>query len=615
MRNQIEEVIKFSKSLIITYCGQSYAIWSFENSFFIFNSEDTNESGKLIERARGGCCAIRSTSLATIIDYLTSNFRMTKQKYEICSFRVEKVITLEEELSKLCPKKENVEKTSIIDEPEKKEVEIPIKQEPQSSLATILFRQQPEPIFGDSFQKSSTSTHGFLTCSTFLSSRDSNRAPFISTVAILTLRICKSSLWMPSTMLKIFDLGHTAFNENVLNYFKRLEERRLELAKVMEPELEPQKLPGEEGEDDDEEEEEDENSPAYIRKMRRARLAKPKREPKEKEEIPITELPRFIVELHGKRKLEVKVEMVVVGKVLTRKPDEISLQLGLENFFKKFDQGFIDGPDIVAIWREQNYFFLFDPNHCQQFKRSELPAKTGNSCLNWFKNLTDLVQHYINNLKKEQRTSVFKICKVESREFVEIANNWHYFKAIESSKWILAGNISESSEEFKVSNRGHQSTCISLIAIAKAHQLGIISWNSQIIDDIIRLGDEFYSGCLLHLKEKKELNDPNLALNEIGTEFSMENYIIDFSIEESVVIGKLMANEEDSYISLDRGLQLFFSNDDYGIVIAAGISLAIFQYDNAFFLFDGHARDEIGRNLKTLGEFDFNFFLLFPLRF
>lgn len=618
MKSKIEEILKTYKALLICYCGQCYALWSDESAFYVLNSEDTNESGKLIERSRGGCCAIRSTSLPTVVEYLASNFRVTKQRYEIYSFRIDKLIKIEEELEKVHPSKEKPLKAPLLPvkeepievEPVQSVAVIP-QEKPKTGLAAILFRHQPEPIFGDSFQRSSVASHGFLTCVNYLTRSEAIRAPFISSVAILMLRVVKSSVWMSSTMAKIFEIGHALFVENVVNYFRKIEQRKLELAEAMLPDPVAPKKPGDDDDEDeegaDEDDEEDEFSPASIRKARKLRLAlaNPKTEPKEKEEIPITELTHLVVEL-GRQKLEVTVENVVIGKIQSRKVEEMPLAVGLETFFRKFDQGIILGADVVAVWREQNYFFIFDPNHCHQYKRADMNASIGNSCLSWFKNLSDLVQHYINNLRKDQRGMVYKICKIDSQDFIEKANDWHNFKAIGNSKWIMSGKISETSQEFSVTNRGHQSTCMSCIALARTRQLGIVNWKSDVIDDVVRQGDEFYSGCILQLKEKDSLVDPNLALSDIGPEFQLENSIVDFAFEESVVYGKLLASD-DSFVSLERGLEKYFEDDDMGVVIAAGISLAVFRFDGAFFLFDSHARDELGRNLKTLGEFKENY--------
>jgi hypothetical protein len=298
------------------------------------------------------------------------------------------------------------------------------------------------------------------------------------------------------------------------------------------------------------------------------------------------------------------VESAIIGKVMTRKPEELSLKAGLENLFKRFDVGLIIGPDTVAVWREQNYFFMFDPNHCHQYTRADELSIDGNSCLSWFKNLSDLVKTYTGNVVKGKRGFMYKICKVEAKEFIDKAHDWQNFKSINSKKWILSGKISESSDEFNVTNRDHQSTCIALIALAKCKELGVVAWNSDTIDEIVRLGDEFYTGSVVKLKEKGKFVDPNLALNEVGIEFKLESAVADFFFEESVVYGKL--HEHDgTFMSLETGLNMFFDDDDMGVVMTSGVSQAVLKYDNAYFLFDSHARDVFGRNLRTLGKFSF----------
>lgn len=604
IQSKIENVLNEFSSIFVTYCGQTYAIWSEENAFYILNPEDTDEDGKLVQKTCGASCVIRSHNLGTIIDYLVSNFKVTKQRYEICSFRIDKIIKIEEELAKLCPQKAKPVKSpnefpQDVKIEESQKIELP--ERPKTGLAAILYRHRPEPIFSASFQRSSIPNHGFLTCEKYLHQYDENRAPFIASVAILMLRVCKSSLWQSSTLIKIFEIGEELFAENVEKYFKKIEERKMQMEKALEPDPLPPKDPSAiEEEEDDQDSDGDEFNVANIRAKRKARKTKEKAQKIEKKEFPITEFDKLIVQF-GNLKLEMSVESVIIGKVLTRKSEELSLKVGLENLFKKFDVGLILGPDNVAVWREQNYFFMYDPNHCGNYERLDEFTEGGNSCLSWFKNLTDLVELYVNNVQKEKRNFVYKICKVEAKEFLDKAYNWQNFKAINSTKWILSGKISESSEEFKIENRGHQSTCVSIIALAKTKELGIASWNSNTVDEIIRLGDEFYTGSIVQLKENGKLVDPNLALSEVGTEFKLESAVADFYCEESVVYGKLHEND-GTFMSLATGLNVFFDDDDMGVIIASGISQAVLKYDNAYFLFDSHARDDLGRNLKTLGK-------------
>ncbi|CAG9803717.1 unnamed protein product [Chironomus riparius] len=598
------------KSLIFLYNGQNYAIWEEDNAYYIFNAEDTNEKGKLIEKNRGGCCVIRSTSLSTIVEYLIDTFRVMKQLYEIFSFRVNQKLMIQDlksppkELGRVCEiTNENIE---AVDKPQVIDLDHQEIIAPKTGLSAVLFRHKIEPTFGDSFQYSSIPNHMFITCANYLNRGTKNRATFISSVAVVMLQICKSSLWMSTTMERIFKIGNEVYYENVEKVFTERERDELERLKAMHPaEMEPE--PIEENSDiededfDDNDDDDDEPkslTKEQIRAIRRERLAKPHVETKIREEVPITEIkPAISI---GKMKYEISVETLNIGKITSRKREELNLECGIISLFKQYDYGLIIGPDVVAVWRENSRYFMFDPNQCKAYRRfNDEDIEPYNSCLNCFQNLSDLIQLYIENLPKSNRNAIYKICKIESRDYKEKSTDWQNFKSVGQNKWILSGNICESSGEFDEDNRNHQSTCISITAIAKTREIGISSWTSNEIDEIVRIGDEFYSVCIENLKQKGKFESQNLVLTEIGTELKLENIIVDLNYEERVIEGISHAN-----MSLSNGLNKFFKNDDLGIINFGLKALAVLKYNDAFFLFDSCGRDEFGRNYKTIDPID-----------
>lgn len=598
----VDMLDKFS-ALIFLYNGQSFAMWREEKAYYIFNSEDTNEKGKLVEKSRGGCCVLRSGSLPTIVDYLIDTFRVAKHLYEIYSFRVNSKVLIHDLESP--PKKPQYEAVPEPNDPcaTVPEPEIPPKVEPpiKTGLAAVLFRHTTEPTFGDNYLQSTLPNHAFITCPNYLPRELKNRASYVSSVAIVMLQICKSSLWMSATLEKIFQVGHKVYVENVEKLIIKREMREMELLKALEPE--PEELEVVEDEDFEEEEEldGDEEIPNdTIREKRRERMQKSTRSIRARPDIPITEI-RPVVSL-GKSKYELAVETLNIGKVISKNPEELSLEAGIRNLFKHYDYGLIIGTDVVSVWRENNRYFMFDPNMCKEFSRAkENDEQPLNSCLHCFENIRDLVQLYTDNLAKTYRKSTYKICKIDTHDFMERSSNWQEFKAIGQNKWILCGSISESADEFNEGNRNHQSTCISVVALAKSRELGIPSWTTQTIDDIVRTGDEYYAACVHVLKEKEVLENPDLTITEILTELRLNNVVVDLSFEESTVYGKLYGSGS-SFVPLVNGLKMFFKNDDLGVLTACNVSLGMIKLNDGYFLFDSHARDEFGRNFNTLGE-------------
>ncbi|CAO1430984.1 unnamed protein product, partial [Diamesa serratosioi] len=543
---QMTNILQDYKGLIFSYCDYNYAIWKENSAFYIFNSEDTDSNGQLAERNHGSCCVVRSSnSLSAIVDYLASCLRLMKKRYEIYSFRINEKVSLEEEIEKVLNPHAiqeaayvEFEKTieNMVDEKPESFLEVEL---PNCGIAAVMLENQSVPDFSDDFNQISE-YQGYLRGKEFLdqTQEDSRKSSFISSAAIVMLRMCKSSMWKTKTLDEIFKIGNQIYED-------------------------------------------------YA---------------DEKKETPITET--FPIVNYARHAFELIAENVIFGKITSRQSDVMTLDDGLKVFFKSFDCGIIQGPDKVAVWRENELYFLFDPNQCRGLSRAsskkisyEDDVVILNSCLSWFQNLSDLVNLYVENLDKTCRQGVFKICKLEVLKHVKKAENWYNFKGIGKNKWILNGTISESSEEFSVRNRNHQSTCMSAVAIGKTCELGVQSWTCEIVDEILILGDEYYSGSVILLHQKEQFIEPDLTVNELGLELKMKNFVIDYTFEDCSIDGTLLPSTPED-CSLEKGLTELFDTDEPGIVISCGISLSVWKWRGFYYVFDSHGRDAFGRNLK-----------------
>ena len=542
---QMTEILQNYKGLIFSYCDHNYAIWKENNAFYIFNSEDTDSNGQLTERYHGSCCVVRSSnSLSAIVDYLASCLRLMKKRYEMYSFKINEKVCLEEEIDKVLKpnainEAENVEIEKTVEDVVEKPESVLQVELPSCGIAAVMLENQTTPDFSDDFNQISEH-QGYLRGTPYLQQtlEDNRKSSFISSASIVMLRMCKSSMWKNKTMAEIFKIGNQIYE----NYADK------------------------------------------------------------EKETPITET--FPIVIYERNSFEVISENVIYGKITSRQSDVMTLDNGLKVFFKSFDCGVIQGPEKVAIWRENELYFMFDPNQCQGISRISIKNISSdddlviyNSCLSWFQNLSDLVNLYVENIGKTNRQSVFKVCKVEVLNHVKKAKDWYNFKGIGKNKWILNGTISESSEEFSIRNRNHQSTCMAAVAIGKTCELGLQSWTCEIVDEILILGDEYYSGSVLLLQQKELFNEPDLTINELGLELELKNFVIDFTFEDCSINGTLLPSTPED-CSLEKGLTELFDTDEPGIVISCGISVSVWKSRGFYYLFDSHGRDPLGRNLK-----------------
>lgn len=548
--DQMADILQEYKGLIFSYCDHNYAVWKENNAFYIFNSEDTDYNGQLTERYHGSCCVIRSSnSLPAIVDYLASCLRLMKKRYEIYSFKINEKVSLEEEISKVLnpnaiQQADYTEKGNMIEDVEEipetfLEIDLP-----NCGIAAVMLENQIVPDFSDDFNQISEH-QGYLQGKEFLqqTQEDNRKSLFITSAAIVMLRMCKSSLWKNKTMDEIFKIGNQIYDQ-------------------------------------------------YADKEK---------------ETPITEIHPIVS--YARNDFELNAENVIFGKITSRQPDVMTLDDGLKVFFKSFDCGIIQGPEKAAIWREKNLYFLFDPNQCQGISRASARKNSSNdefvcfnSCLSWFQNLSDLVSLYVENLDKTNRYGVFKVCKLEVLKHVKKAQDWYNFKGIGKNKWILNGTISESSEEFLISNQNHQSTCMAAVAIGISCELGVQSWTCEKVDEIVRLGDEYYSGSVILLQKKGLFKELDLTVDELGLELKFKKLIIDFTFEEGCINGTLLPSSHEDW-SLEKGLMDLFDTDEPGIVISCGISVSVWKQKGFYYLYDSHGRDELGRNLKMTGKY------------
>lgn len=102
LEDHIAELLDDYNCVIFTYCEQSFAIWKELNAFYIFNSMDCDDHGNTVAKGQGACCVIRSPgSMTQIVDYLESQLKYPRMCYEICSFKVNERVSIEQEIAKL----------------------------------------------------------------------------------------------------------------------------------------------------------------------------------------------------------------------------------------------------------------------------------------------------------------------------------------------------------------------------------------------------------------------------------------------------------------------------------------------------------------------------------
>ncbi|XP_074039685.1 uncharacterized protein [Leptinotarsa decemlineata] len=311
-------------------------------------------------------------------------------------------------------------------------------------------------------------------------------------------------------------------------------------------------------------------------------------------------------EYEGKMFSPVIEDYAVVGKLQSQEYDVLDLFPALEKFLVDNESCVILGPLKLAVWVEDKKFFMMDPNERDAFGRA-ISEKTvygsnmvhmdllpGKACVMWFTSLHDLVDVYMNNVDKPQRSDTFYLSKVQIENYVDVPDPWYNFKGILQDVWILRGTISQNDKKFGNDSRNLQSPATCLVVLAMKELQPLKEWSSATVDKVLDLGDQFYMESVEKLKEIGSFEDKMLMLTELNKKFKLSNMQALFEIEDCDITGKINPSYDENDISLKKGVQIYFNDNDSGIITCRDISIAVWKKDNVFYYFDSHSRDEMG---------------------
>jgi len=94
-----------------------------------------------------------------------------------------------------------------------------------------------------------------------------------------------------------------------------------------------------------------------------------------------------------------------------------------------------------------------------------------------------------------------------------------------------------------------------------------------------------------------EINREFLSVDELHTEIEIFEKVINLSITQDDSISGHLHNDNsaEGFPNLKNAFNIFFQDHNYGILTTNGISVAIFKFDNNFWIFDSHSRGPKGR--------------------
>ncbi|GJQ78158.1 hypothetical protein Trydic_g2490 [Trypoxylus dichotomus] len=301
-------------------------------------------------------------------------------------------------------------------------------------------------------------------------------------------------------------------------------------------------------------------------------------------------------------------DLTIVGKLNSQTDDMLDLLPALKEFFTENGACILLGPLTLAIWLENEMYYMFDPNERDNnglfiVKQVQIGSflkvydvLPGVACLTWYANLKDLVDIYMKNVPKEQRRDSFVVCKIQIDDYVALPEPWNNFQPLSSSKWILKGNFSQNNKKYDRETRNTQCTAMAAIAIAMNDLKPINEWNSETLDEILDHGDQYYAHTLKHLKEKDKFVSRLLMMSELLPKYIVDDKELCFEIEECLVNGNISYPDNDEIPNLKIGFKQFFEDNDAGVLTCRNVSMAIWKKNDVFYYFDSHSKNDEGLN-------------------
>ncbi|XP_043251353.1 uncharacterized protein LOC122396761 [Colletes gigas] len=319
-------------------------------------------------------------------------------------------------------------------------------------------------------------------------------------------------------------------------------------------------------------------------------------------------------------KLVIDVDLITVtGTVSSKIPTVLNLKQALEEFFLVNTEGVIESSSMsVAIWNQDDCYYMFDPRQCDNIgvrireekggkgSKGNGIEKKGNCCVMRFSNTDALAALFWKNLEHSKKNDRFTIRHITILDDIPGTRLWHDFQpGTPGETWILQGTTSNEDEEFEDETRGIQGLAMPVVGLIAARETPPTKWTNETIDAVIREGDAYYQWCNPVVDTEEEGQNyffvPNLKKN-----LYFKNRKVKIDVEEGTIVGNLTAPLESDVPRMEQALKQFFENHQYGIVEVKNMTVAVWRVDEdvkekdevvqrtVYYCFDPNPRNSLG---------------------
>ncbi|CAH0548625.1 unnamed protein product [Brassicogethes aeneus] len=321
-------------------------------------------------------------------------------------------------------------------------------------------------------------------------------------------------------------------------------------------------------------------------------------------ELRLTDFPKIHFMLKNNYMLDFK-ENECYGQLSSEYYERMDLFVALENFMINNNCCMVGGPLVVAIWKEEGRYYLFDPNERDEkgrrievstTNRGEGDVPRGVSCVMWFMQLADLCEHYMTNVRRENRHDLFTLSAIRILDDPELPPNFYNFVGFKKNRWIMLADFSQGDARFDHEGRGNQCTAMASMSLMYSildNKLG--GWSKDTLNEILMEGDQLYRDSM----EKLRRSDPNYTgLMLCGEDIQPRTVLEKFQKEvhcspKAAVYGNIIKNAE--FPDFLEGLDSFFTTFTHGLCTSGSITVGFWKASpREYFYFDSHSRNNKG---------------------
>ena len=308
-------------------------------------------------------------------------------------------------------------------------------------------------------------------------------------------------------------------------------------------------------------------------------------------------------------------EAAVVGDLSASDDSKLlNLERGLNQFFEDKYYGIVETKRLsVAVWKDEEeikdedkketFYYYFDPNPRDKLGQSAEKDEENSACLvrsSDLSALADLIKKnaghneddfMIHELKSVSIGPLMTDEEIEADKLIPIMPNLNNYSNLGETGAILLGTINQRNElVFKRITRDKQQAANGLTTLAMTKLYDPHLWYSELVDDILKIGDKLTNENLINLPEveaEEETPRDYLLPTEIAENFTIGVNRMSVGFEEESITG--------SMTDVIKLLEQFFEENSMGIFRQDDVIMPIWREGEVFFTMDPRGRNAQGK--------------------